>query len=79
MFVYYNDDYVASPHSAITTTRKSALIAERVREIAGLRLADPAETVSREVVAQIVAELHTQEYLDALRTGSRPTSRLRQA
>jgi acetoin utilization deacetylase AcuC-like enzyme len=72
VFVYYNDDYVAFPHSAITTTRKSALIAEQVRTIAGLQLVDPAGTVSREVVERIVAELHTQEYLDALRTGSPP-------
>lgn len=72
MFVYFNDDYVASPHSAITTTRKSALIAEQVRTIPGLQLVDPAETVSREVVERIVAELHTQEYLDALRTGLPP-------
>jgi acetoin utilization deacetylase AcuC-like enzyme len=70
MFVYYNDHYVASPHATITTTRKSALIAEQVRAVAGLQLVDPAETVPRVVVEQIVAELHTKEYLDALRTGS---------
>jgi acetoin utilization deacetylase AcuC-like enzyme len=72
MFVYYNDDYVASPHATITTTRKSALIAEQVRAVAGLQLVDPEETVSHKVVERIVAELHTQEYLDALRTGSPP-------
>jgi acetoin utilization deacetylase AcuC-like enzyme len=72
MFIYYNDDYVASPHATITTTRKSALIAEQVRAVAGLQIVDPSAMVPREVVERIVAGLHTQEYLDALRTGSPP-------
>jgi len=72
MFVYYNDDFVASPDATITTTRKSALIAEQVRSIAGFDLADPAQTVPRGVVERVVAELHTEKYLHALRTGSPP-------
>ncbi|MFM8264832.1 MAG: hypothetical protein ACKOAI_02000 [Acidimicrobiia bacterium] len=70
MFVYYNDEYVASPHGTISTTRKSTLVAEQVRGIAGLQIVDPAVTVPRGVVEQIVAELHTGAYLDALRTGT---------
>lgn len=70
MFIYYNDNYVASPHGTITTTRKSMLIAEQVRGVAGLQLADPAVTVPRGVVEQFVAKLHAKEYLDALRSGA---------
>ena len=40
MKVYFNDDYVASPHES-TTTRKSAKVAEALRSEQSVQLVDP--------------------------------------
>jgi len=69
MKIFYNDDYVASPHE-FTTTRKSELIQRKLQGQPGLQIVDPIHEVSLAEVERLVALLHDARYVDALRTGS---------
>lgn len=68
MKVFYNDDYVASPQE-FATTRKSAKVAEALRSEPFVRLVDPNQITSLDVLEGLVLSIHAREYIQALKTG----------
>src|SRR5687768_495720 len=63
--IYYSSDYTLAGY-AFDTTRKSALVADSLREqpIPGVRLVEP-----RPLTADELADVHAPAYVEAVRTG----------
>jgi acetoin utilization deacetylase AcuC-like enzyme len=62
---YYHPGFAVPIGDHIMPMRKFALVAEGLKSIAGVRIAEPAAATE-----EVLAHVHTREYIDAVRTGT---------
>jgi acetoin utilization deacetylase AcuC-like enzyme len=65
--VFYNADYVASDYAS-DTTRKSGVLAATLRTDSSVDVVDPGQFT--EHTGELIARLHSTEYVQAVRTGT---------
>jgi acetoin utilization deacetylase AcuC-like enzyme len=65
--VYYNDDYTACDYS-FDTTRKSAVLADRLKLDSSVAVCDPIESKTKTL--ELINYLHDPEYVGAVMNGS---------
>ena len=64
--VYYNDEYTACDY-AFDTTRKSAVLAARLRQDENVTVCDPSE--SKATAVELINYLHESDYIRAVING----------